>query len=375
MSYPTVSLIEEVMREGMQIESVDIAVEDKIRLLDRLSGTGLKTIVVGSFVSPRYTPQMSRIEEVVAGFHPVPGVDYTSLALNPKGRERAAAFTPPLIPRRGVPTLVVHMCDVFVRRNTNSSQADEIGRWEHVVQGASAQSAKEAGIALGAPWGSNFSGPVAIDESMSMLRRQHKMWDDVRIPVTHIMLLDPMSWCMPHEVEGLLMAVIAEWPEISRFHLHLHNARGMALPSIYAALRVLNDRHALSLDTTAGGIGGCPYCGNGRATGMAATEDVVSMLEAMGIPTGIDLDELIDVVWDLERVIGRTTPGFVSQAGPRPGLDRLYDPNLPFIETHEEARHFKRGRSVTEHQLRPWTEPIQGPASSGAPTGPSNVGA
>jgi hydroxymethylglutaryl-CoA lyase len=366
MSYPTVTLVEEVMREGMQIESVDISVEDKIRLLDGLSRTGLKKIVVGSFVSPRYTPQMASIEEVITGFHPVPGVEYLSLALNQRGRERAAAFEPPLTPRSGIPTLSVHMCDVFIRRNTNSSQADEIARWDHVVKAATAQGATEGGMALGAPWGSNFSGPVALEDSLAMLRRLHKRWDDAGVSVTQLTFMDPMSWCMPHEVENLLEAVTGEWPGITRFHLHLHNARGMVLPSLYAALRVLDDRHELSLDSTAGGIGGCPYCGNGRATGMAATEDVVSMLEAMGIPTGVDLDKLIDVVWDLERVIGRQTPGFVSQAGPRPGADALYDPNLPFIETHEEARHFKLGPSVAEHQLRPWKNPIPGRSPSPA---------
>ncbi|MFF3573315.1 hypothetical protein [Nocardia jiangxiensis] len=362
--YPAVHLNEEVMREGMQIESADISVADKVALLDLLSRTGLKSIVVGSFVSPRYTPQMAQIDEIVQRFTPVDGVRYTGLALNEKGRQRAAEFTPPLSPRGGVPTLNCHMCDTFARRNTNSSQADEIARWPRIVAAATASNAPEAGIALGAVWGSNFTGPVALTDSMAMLRRQYRMWCEAGIAVTSIALQDPMSWCMPHLVEQQLEAVLSEWPGITRVHLHLHNARGMALPSIYAALRTLDATHTLSLDTTAGGIGGCPYCGNGRATGMAATEDVVSMLEAMGIDTGVDLDRLIEVVWKLERILGRPTPGCVAHAGPRPGPDELYDPNLPFVETHDEARHFRLGPSVVEHQLRPWKQPIPHPSKS-----------
>jgi hydroxymethylglutaryl-CoA lyase len=110
---------------------------------------------------------------------------------------------------------------------------------------------------------------------------------------------------------------------------------------------------------TAGSIGGCPYCGNGRATDMAATEDVVSMCEAMGIETGVNLDRLIEFVHQLEDVVGRATPGHVSKAGPLPMTeDRFYDPNLPLVETFQEAQHFRSGPEVAEDGIRPWREPI-----------------
>ena len=134
-----------------------------------------------------------------------------------------------------------------------------------------------------------------------MLRRETSLWNEAGIPVTWLSLWDPMSWCMPDQVEETLEAAVREFPRIRTVWMHLHDARGMALPSVYATLSVLDERHTLFLDTTAGGIGGCPYCGNGRATGMAATEDVVNMLEAMGIATGVDLDALIAVVWSLRR--------------------------------------------------------------------------
>jgi hydroxymethylglutaryl-CoA lyase len=358
VSYPSVHIVEECMREGMQIESAQIATADKVRLLDALSRTGLRSIVVGSFVSPRYTPQMAEIDEVLARFTPRPGVTYTGLALNDRGRERAAAFTPPLAAPGDAPSLSCSLCDTFMRRNVNMSREDEIARWPGIVAAARAEGAREAGIAVNAAFGSNFEGAFSLEQRMEVLRREHALWDEAEIPVTRVMVGDPMSWCQPHLVEELLEAIRAEWPAIRSFHLHVHDGRGLALASIYAALRVLDDACELQIETTAGGVGGCPYCGNGRAAGMAATEDVVGMLEAMGIETGVDLDLLIDAVWLLEEIIGRAAPGHVSKAGPLPHRDALYDANLPLVETFEEARHFRLGAGAFEREVRPWREPI-----------------
>ena len=361
MDFPRVRLNEELLREGMQIESVDIPVESKVKLLDALSATGLTSIEVGSFVSPRYTPQMAEIESLVASFTPREGVRYTALALNQRGRERMAAFTPPLSPSPLPAMTYAHLCDTFVRRNANLTQQDEIASWPRVVDAAVAASAIEAGIGIGAAWGSNFEGPFSQQQRMTMLERQQQAWSGSGIPVTWVSLADPMSWCLPNWVEDQLTAIASTWPLIKNVHLHLHDARGMALPSIYAALRALDDTFAVQLDVVAGGIGGCPYCGNGRATGMAATEDVVHMLETMGIGTGVDLDRLIDAVWLLEEIIGRATPGHVAKAGPRPDRGACYDPNLPLVETHDQARHFKWGDRAARDGLRPWREPIPAP--------------
>jgi hydroxymethylglutaryl-CoA lyase len=161
----------------------------------------------------------------------------------------------------------------------------------------------------------------------------------------------------------MLTAVLAEWPEFKRFNLHFHDSRGLGLASTYEAIRILDDRHSVHFDTTAGGIGGCPYCGNGRVTGMVATEDLVNMLHELGLPTGVDLDKLVEAVWVLEDIIGRPAFGHVSKAGPHPHGDRVYDANLPLIQTVEEAKHFLLGPEVAEGALRPWKEPIPTPAT------------
>lgn len=362
-SLPRIDFTENCMREGMQIESTSISVDDKVRLLDALSQTGLKHIVVGSFVSPRYTPQMAQIDEVVRRFRPHPDVVYTALALNDKGRERAAQHMPPLAHgTQAPPTLYSHLCDTFARRNTNRSQRDEIEGWSKVVADAVEAGATAGAIGIGAAFGSNFEGEFSLEDRMRMLTRQHDLWREAGIPVTHVGLFDPMGWVKPWVVEEQLEVLVHEWPGLRHFDLHLHNSRGLALASAYEAIRVLDERHIVHFDTTAGGIGGCPYCGNGRATGMVATEDFVNMLEELGVDTGVDLSALIRAVWLLEEIIGRPSFGHVSKAGPHPHGRALYDANLPLVETFDEARHFLLGSSVVEHQNRPWPTPIPAPS-------------
>jgi hydroxymethylglutaryl-CoA lyase len=136
----------------------------------------------------------------------------------------------------------------------------------------------------------------------------------------------------------------------------------MAITTAYTAIRMLDGDDTLRLQGTIGGIGGCPYCGNGRATSMAPTEDFMHMLEGMGIETGVDIDKLIDCVWMLEKMIGRYAWGHVSRAGPRPmKKEQFFDANAPFVETVEQAKHFKLGPKVYEGCIYPWDKPITSP--------------
>jgi hydroxymethylglutaryl-CoA lyase len=193
---------------------------------------------------------------------------------------------------------------------------------------------------------------------MDWLNRQHRLWDEAGIPVTKIGLYDPMGWNMPDQVESQLAAVKERWPAIRDFNLHIHNTRGVALASVYAALKVLDGGDKLRLQTAIGGMGGCPYCGNGRAAGLAPTEDLIHMLEEMGISTGVDLDKLIETVWSAEEIVGHPLWGHVSKAGPRPRHDRLYPMDMPFVETLEQAKHFLKGPDAYRGALSPWGRPI-----------------
>ena len=362
--YPKIVFTEEVMREGMQIESAAIPIEDKVELLNALSGTGLQNIVVGSFVSPKYTPQMRRIEEVLINFKPNPGVTYLAMIPNERGMERARAFSPPLTLSRGkgLPRTSCHQCDVFTRRNYNRSQMKEMAGWAKTIATAKEKGATEAGIGTNATFGSNFLGDFSVDVTMKFLTKQHELWDAAGIKVTSVSVGDPMGWVHPGKVEEIFTRVKRMWPDVTEFRAHLHNARGMAITSAYAAIKLLDDKDTLRMEGTLGGVGGCPYCGCGQATGMMPTEDFMHMLEGMGIETGVDMDKLIECVWLLERILGRQAWGHVSRAGPRPmQKERLFDANAPFVETLEQAKHFMYGPKLYAGGINPWSEPITSP--------------
>lgn len=366
-AYPKVEIIEEGMREGMQIESADIPVDAKVRLLDALSGTGISTIVVGSFVSPRWTPQMARVEEVISRFTPVPGVRYTALALNVRGRERMQKFMPPLSESTEFPRTLVHLCDVFVQRNTNRTQQDEIDAWPAVIEAAVNGGARTAGIAINAAWGSNWLGPFSEEYRTELLERQFDLWTDAGVTIDRVWLGDPMAWNVPDQVASQIRVIKERWPQIHKVHLHLHDARGTALISAYEALRVLSSDDTLILDTSVGGMGGCPYGGHGRMTRMIPTEDLVDLLHELGIETNVDLDKLIDAALLAEEVVGHSLWGHVSKSGPRPRGDRLFAMDMPFIETESQAQHFRLGPSAYDGARSPWSRPIESRARQGSP--------
>ena len=369
---PKVEIIDESLREGMQIEDASIDPKDKVRLLDALSEAGVKTLIVGSFVSPKWVPQMARVEEIIAGFTPREGTVYTALALNARGAERRAELTEPAGPLTALPDVprsTIHLCDVFVRRNTNKSQADEIAALPRIIEAAVARGVTEATVAINAAWGSNWLGPFTLEQRLAYAQHQYDAWTDAGIAVTTFWIGDPMSWNTPRAMEETIAAFRERWPEVKRYHLHLHDARGTALLSFYQALRGLGSEHTLGVDTAIGGMGGCPYCGNGRATKMIPTEDLVDLLNEEGVETGIDLGKLIEAAHIAEEVVGHELYGKVSKAGPRPRGEALYPMDMPFVESNTEAQHFRLGPAVYADAPSPYKEPITSPARDAVEAG------
>ncbi len=271
----------------------------------------------------------------------------------------ARAYTPPLNERVNEYSTRFDMCDVFVQRNNNRTQAQQIAAWPGQIERARARSITDGGMALASnAWGSNWTGEFTLEQRMRVLDRMYQLWAEAGITVKRVDSSDAMSWNMPHQVERQLGAVKERWPSINDFNLHLHNGRGTALASVYAALRVLDGGDTLRLQTSIGGMAGCPYCGNGRAAMMIATEDLMHMLEEMGISTGVDLYRLIEVVWIAEEIVGHPLYGFVSKAGPRPRSNHLYPMDMPRIETLEQARHFILGPQAYAGAPSPWSAPI-----------------
>jgi hydroxymethylglutaryl-CoA lyase len=347
--WPGVRIIDETMREGMQIESAAITTADKIRMLDTLSDTGLGTLVVGSFVSPTWVPQMSDIEELLAGFTPRAGVEYRALALNARGQERRAAFEPPLTPLTGSErhSLRTHLSATFLKRNTNQTPEAERDRWTAVLDRACDEGAAAGGLSVNAAWGCNWEGPYDLEARMVALTEQYEAWAAIGVAVDRVWLGDPMGWNTPTALTETLLEIRRRWPEIRTVHLHLHNTRGLAFLSVYAALEALEPECTLVIDAAVGGVGGCPYCGNGRATGMVPTEDLVHFLHVHGVGTGVDMDRLVEAGTLLGQLVGRRLDSHVTRAGPFPSAAARYPFDLPLVEDFDEAQHFRVGPRVT----------------------------
>jgi hydroxymethylglutaryl-CoA lyase len=351
----SVVINDDTMREGLQIESASISVDAKLRLLDALGETGAKLISIGSFASPKWTPQMACIEEIAERFVPKPGIVYTAAVFNKKGYDRADAYYPKLDVRRKDrgPGSSVELCDSFARRNYNRTQAQQIAGLDATIAAAQVSGTQTAWVGIGNPFGSNFEGKFSLKQRMDLLALMIGKWQAAGIKVNRVGFYEAMGWNMPHLVRETMIAIRERWPDITSFHMHLHNQRGATIASYYEALQL----GANEFDTCLGGMGGCPYCGNGRAAGHVPTEDLVEMCHEMGIETGFKLDKLIEAVAIAEEVVGHSLWGHVSKSGPRPHAPKDFYPiDMPFVETLEEAAHFRKGPQVYEGQLSPWRE-------------------
>jgi len=348
-----VTITDDTMREGLQVESPSIPVEAKLRLLDALGETGAKVISIGSFAHPKWTPAMACIDEIAERFVPKPGIIYTAAVFNAAGFERADRYFPKLDVRRRKTRHSSHveLCDTFARRNYNRSQAQQIAAIDTAVQAARASGAEKASVSIGNPFGSNFEGPFDLKARIDILALMIGKWEAGGVAVTRVSFLEAMGWNLPHQVRETMLAIRERWPAITDFHMHLHNQRGATIASYYEALQL----GAREFDTSLGGLGGCPYSGNGRAGGHVPTEDFVDLCHEMGFETGYDLEKLIAAAVIAEEVVGHPLWGHVSKSGARPRGGALYPKEMPFVETLEQAAHFRTGPDAYAGQIAPWT--------------------
>jgi len=359
-SFPQVVLNDETLRDGLQIEREGLTVDDKRALLEMLLDAGITSVMAGAFVNPKWSPQMADTAELIRKIVPRSGVRYTALALNERGRQQCREFSPPLAVDDRIGTHL-YACDVFMLRNTNTTAQEQEDRWMRPIAAARERGATEAGMAISAGWGSNWKGVFTHEARMELLKKQHDAWTAARIAVTSLSFADPMAWCTPSALAQDLTAILERFPLVRNFNLHLHNARGMAMACAWEALRTLDQRHVLRLDASLGGIGGCPYCGNGQATGMLPMEDLVQMLHAAGIDTGINLHALVEASHHLASLLGRPLSSQVSRNGPLPAAGKGYSEDLPVLYTFDEAQHFRLGpNAVHPERTRPWLKKLNG---------------
>jgi hydroxymethylglutaryl-CoA lyase len=269
----SVRLVEVGPRDGLQNEPTPVSVEAKVAFIEALADAGLKDIESGSFVSPRWVPQMADSAEVFKRIRRVPGVTYSALVPNLKGLEAAIAS--------GVEEIAVFgsASESFSRRNINCSIAESLERFRPVCKDALAHGMRVRGYVscgLGCPYEGEIS-PEAVADVTTKL---------IELGCYEVALSDTIGVGTPGKARAMFSTVAKEVPT-ERLALHFHDTYGQALANILACL----DLGARSIDSAAAGLGGCPYASG--ASGNVATEDVVFMLDGMGVRTGVDLEKLV----------------------------------------------------------------------------------
>lgn len=295
MSLPShVRLVEVGPRDGLQNEAQPISVADKVQLVDALSAAGLSYIEVGSFVSPKWVPQMAGSAEVFAQIQRKPGVTYGALAPNLRGFEDALAA--------GVKEVAVFAAasEAFSQRNINCSISESLDRFAPLMAAARQHGVSVRGYVscvLGCP----YEGDIAAAQVAAVARELYAMG------CYEVSLGDTIGTGTAGATRRLFDVVGAQVPR-DRLAGHFHDTYGQAIANIYASLL----EGIQVFDSSIAGLGGCPYAKG--ASGNVATEDVVYLLNGLGIETGIDLERLIGAGQQISQVLGRATGSRVAKA-------------------------------------------------------------
>ncbi len=304
----SVEIHEEGPREGFQIEKKVYPVEERVELIDMLSDTGLKRIQVGSFVSPKYVPQMADTGELFQRIKRVAGVKYTALWLNDKGfRKALTAHDVDIDPR-----LLFYPSDTFSRRNNNASSIKMREKQRDWVRLYKAEGLTVDAAYVMTAFGCNFEGDIPQERVLDDFRFILNLCEEEDIPVPILVIADTMGWGNPEAAKRMIGALRDMAPG-ARIGMHIHDTRGMGLAIMYAAMSMGVDMFESSI----AGLGGCPFAGHGhaRAAGNISTEDAVFMCQELGIETGIDLDKLIAAALKTEEIIGAPLMGRVMHSG------------------------------------------------------------
>jgi hydroxymethylglutaryl-CoA lyase len=289
-----VRIVEVGPRDGLQNEKTIISVTDKIALINRLSACGFQTVEATSFVSPKWVPQLADAAEVFTGIEKFPGVSYPVLVPNLQGYERARSVGATEVAIFGAAS------EAFSQKNINASIDESIERFIPVLEQAKKDGIKVRGYVstvLGCP----YQGDVPIADVVRVSKRLFELG------CYEISLGDTIGIGTPKNARHMLASVATEIP-ISALAVHFHDTRGQALANILTCL----EEGVRVVDSAVSGTGGCPYAKG--ASGNVASEDVVYMLEGIGMHTGIQMDKLIDTGRWLSQLLGRETSSKVNRA-------------------------------------------------------------
>jgi hydroxymethylglutaryl-CoA lyase len=292
-----VSVYEVSPRDGLQNEGAQVATHAKVRLVDALVDAGITRIEIGSFVAPKWVPQMSDADEVCRMIERRPGVTYAGLCPNARGLERALAAKVDEI------AVFVSASETHNSKNVNKTIAQTLKAFEPVIGPAVQHGLKVRGY-VSTMWGCPYEGDV--DPARGLQLAKHLLGEGCY----QISLGDTIGVGTPVQTQQILDLFTGELP-VEQIALHLHDTRGTALANVLVGLQA----GVTTFDASVAGLGGCPYAPG--AAGNLATEDLVYTLHGMGIETGIDLDKLWQAGQVAEAIVGRELPGKVHRAGVR----------------------------------------------------------
>ena len=283
-----VTVVEVGARDGLQNEPAVIATGDKVTFVGLLSASGVPVVEVTAFVSPRWVPQMGDASEVCRGIDRRPGTRYSALVPNAKGLERALAA--------GIHEVAIFAAasETFSRRNINQGIEESLASYAEVCREAQAAGARVRGY-LSTCFGCPFEGPIPPERVADVAARL------AELGVFEVSVSDTIGVAHPGQVPVVVDAVAAR-VGIDRVALHFHDTRGTALANVLAGLL----SGVTTFDASAGGLGGCPYAPG--AAGNLATEDLVYMLDGLGVTTGVDLGALLDACRFIEPRLGHPLP-------------------------------------------------------------------
>jgi len=289
-----ITIVEVGPRDGLQNEKQPIDVATKIELVNRLAATGLPFVEAGSFVSPKWVPQMAGSDEVMVGITRRPGTEYPVLTPNMKGYEAAKEAGAEIVAVFGAAS------ESFSQKNINCSIAESIERFVPVIEAGRADGKRVRGYVscvLGCP----YEGDIAVSE---VVRVSSALFD---AGCYEISLGDTIGVGTPAKAREMFRAVAEAVPP-SALACHFHDTYGQALANVFACI----EEGARVVDASVSGLGGCPYAKG--ATGNVASEDVIYMLHGMGLRTGVDLDALMDVSRWISEKLGRDVGSKVTNA-------------------------------------------------------------
>jgi hydroxymethylglutaryl-CoA lyase len=293
MSDP-VRIIEMGPRDGLQNEKMPVSVEARIGFIEALVAAGLDTVEVGAFVSPKAIPQMASSDAVLRGVSHIKGAEFHVLVPNEKGYDAARAAGAKVV------SVFAAASEGFSRANINCTVAESIERFKPVLARAKADGVPVRGYiscVLGCPFDGEIK-PKAVADLANAL------WE---LGCYEISLGDTIGVGTPDKAKEMLRAVSANIPP-AKLGMHFHDTYGQALANLYAGL----EEGVRVIDAAAGGLGGCPYAPG--ATGNVATEDVVYMLEGMGVRTGVDMEKLLAATNVMSAVLGKPPVSRVASA-------------------------------------------------------------